>query len=47
MENITRTGFLTGAAALGVMGAAGLAFADEAAETEEAPAEEKTEEQGE
>lgn len=40
MENMTRKGFLTGAAALGVMGAAGLAFADEAAETEEAPAEE-------
>ena len=40
MENITRKSFLTGAAALGVMGAAGLAFADEATETEEAPAEE-------
>lgn len=39
MENMTRKGFLTGAAALGVMGAAGVALADEAATDEAAVAE--------
>lgn len=40
METMTRKGFLAGAAALGVMGAAGVALADEAAAEDAAPAEE-------